>query len=309
MNQTRQRSILVTGAASGIGRATVDVLAAKGYRVFATYRADAHRAHLADIDGVIPVRMDVTDASDVEPGTALVRDAVGDAGLYAVVNNAGTTYAAPFELADEQRFRAVMEVNVMAPFRVTQAFLPLMVDHNRHHEAKARVINVASWAGVMSAPFIAAYNASKFALVGMTESMSYDLGLLDIHAVLAMPGITATPLLAKTTADGAASLASMEPFDQGRYRELFEHYATMGEGADGNKMLSTPEQAARRLARIADARTPRFKYYLGHDARFIDHVANRLPWRARAAANRRMYRLQRIADPQPAALEPAFAAS
>ncbi len=114
-----------------------------------------------------------------------VSEATGDDGLYALINNAGITYSAPFEYADEDRAREVMDVNLMAPFRITQAFIPLLVKHNKRNEIKSRVVNIASWAGLMSAPFIPFYNASKFAIIGLTESMYYDLGLLDIQVVLA----------------------------------------------------------------------------------------------------------------------------
>jgi NAD(P)-dependent dehydrogenase (short-subunit alcohol dehydrogenase family) len=255
--------------------------------------------------------MDVTSTSDTERAFETISSAVGDDGLYAVLNNAGVTYAAPFELADENRVRHVMDVNVMAPFRIAQTMIPLMVDHNRaaaeQAAPSARVINVASWAGLMGGPYIAAYNASKAAVIAMTESMYYDLGLIGIHAVVAIPGLTKTPLLATTTNDGTASLAAMSPADRERYRELFERFATMGEASADNRMLSAPDQVAQRLLRIADARNPRFKNYVGPDARIVDRVVTHLPWRTRAAMNRRMYQLDRIEDPAPTAptLRPA----
>jgi NAD(P)-dependent dehydrogenase (short-subunit alcohol dehydrogenase family) len=308
MQHTPNRAILITGASSGIGHASVRRFAEAGHRVFATYRNDAHRHDLAAIAGVHPVRMDVTNRDDVARGAEEIRDAVGDDGLYAVINNAGITYAAPFELADEQRFLQVMDVNVMAPFRITQTMLPLLTDHNRgaigRGEPFARVINVASWAGLMAAPYIAAYNASKAAVISMTESMYYDLGLLDIHAVVAIPGLTRTPLLGTTTDDGTASLNAMSPEDQDRYRTLFEHFAVLGESSADNKMLSTPDKVAGRLLRITKARRPRFKYHVGPDARIVDRVVTHLPWRTRAAMNRHMYHLRPIPAPT-SPLEPA----
>lgn len=191
----------------------------------------------------------------------------------------------------------------MAPFRITQTMIPLLVDHHRVAAElgtpSARVINVASWAGLMAAPYIAAYNASKAAVIGMTESMHYDLGLLGIHAVLAIPGLTKTPLLATTTNDGTASLHAMSPVDRERYRELFERFATLGENSADNKMLTTPDKVAQRLLRIADARHPRFKYYVGPDARIVDRVVTHLPWRTRSAMNRRMYQLKPIGMAEP----------
>jgi NAD(P)-dependent dehydrogenase (short-subunit alcohol dehydrogenase family) len=288
-----KKSILITGATSGIGRAATIEFASQGYHVFATYRADDHRDELSAIDNVHPIRMDVTEAADLERAYAEVAEEVGRDGLYAVLNNAGITYSAPFEFLDEKRAREVMEVNLMAPYRITHRFIPLLVAHNKGNPVKARVVNIASWAGLMASPFIAFYNASKFAVIGLTESMFYDLRLLDIHTALAIPGITKTPLLAKTTEDGTATLDAMPAEGRARYQDLFDHYATMSARSEGMPMLATPEKVAHKLYRIVDKPKPRFKNNLGIDASLIDHVITRLPWAARVAMNTRMYNLDR----------------
>ena len=288
-----KKSVLITGATSGIGRAATLEFASRGYEVFATYRSETDRHELEAIDGVYPLKLDVTVAADLERAYATVAERVGEDGLYALVNNAGITYAAPFEFADERRAREVMEVNVMAPYRITQAFIPLLVAHNERNRVKARVVNVASWAGLMASPFIAFYNASKFAVIGLTESMFYDLRLLDIHAVLAIPGITKTPLLAKTTEDGTATLDAMPADGRARYGELFDHYATLSAGSDASPLLASPEKVAHKLYRIVDKPRPRFRNSLGIDASLVDKVLTRLPWAARVAMNTRMYRLDR----------------
>ena len=116
--------------------------------------------------------------------------------------------------------------------------------HNESHPVKARVINVASWAGLMASPFIGFYNATKYGLIGLTESMYYDLRLLDIHAVLAVPGITKTPLLTKTTGAALASLDGMPAADRDRYLPYLEHFTTMSQSSDGMSVLLTPAQVA-----------------------------------------------------------------
>jgi NAD(P)-dependent dehydrogenase (short-subunit alcohol dehydrogenase family) len=286
-----KKSVFITGATSGIGRAATLEFASRGYEVFATYRSEADRHELEAIDGVHPLKMDVTVAADVERAYTTVAERVGEDGLYALVNNAGITYAAPFEFADEERAREVMEVNVMAPYRLTQKLIPLLRAHSERNRVKARVVNVASWAGLMSSPYIAFYNASKFAVIGLTESMFYDLRLLDIHAVLAIPGITKTPLLAKTTGDGTATLDAMPAEGRARYQELFDHFATMSAGSDASAMLASPEKVARKLYRIVDKPRPRFRNILALDASLVDRVMTRLPWAVRVAMHTRMYRL------------------
>jgi NAD(P)-dependent dehydrogenase (short-subunit alcohol dehydrogenase family) len=287
-----KRSILVTGGSSGIGKATVQQLAAAGHRVFATYRGAEDREALAAIANVVPLRMDVTSAAEIAAAVEEVSMQTGADGLYAVVNNAGIAYAAPFEFADEKRGWEVMDVNLMAPFRVTKAFLPLLLKHNERNAVKARVINVASWAASLGQPFIPFYNASKFGLAGLSESMYYDLGLLGVHVVLASPGTTRTPLLGKTTRGGLESLDRMPAEGRERYRPLLEHFATLGESYASSPIFRTPEQVAARLAAIVGQRRPAYKQELSLDACFVDRFLSRfVPWGMKVAMNRRMFRL------------------
>jgi NAD(P)-dependent dehydrogenase (short-subunit alcohol dehydrogenase family) len=181
----------------------------------------------------------------------------------------------------------------MAPYLVTQASIPLLSRYNESNRVKARVVNVASWAGVMANPFIGFYNATKYGLMGLTESMYYDLGLLDIHAVLAVPGVTKTPMLSKTTDAATDSLVDMPPDGQLRYGPYLEHFTTMSQNPNADRLLSTPDRVATRIAKIVDTREPRFRYNLAIDAKLVDHVITRLPFGVRAAMNRRMYRLDK----------------
>jgi NAD(P)-dependent dehydrogenase (short-subunit alcohol dehydrogenase family) len=234
----------------------------------------------------------VSDPVQIQRAVSEIEDALGMDGLYAVINNAGIGYTAPFEFANVDRVREIIEVNLIAPYLVTQASIPRLRRYNESNSVKARVINVASWAGMMATPFIGFYNATKAGLVGLSESMYYDLGLLDIHTVLANPGITKTPLHAKTTGAALESLDSMPAGDRERYRPYLEHFATMGDRSDGVKMLLTAEQAAARIVAIVGTRKPRFKYNLAVDAKVVDGILTRfLPFTARARINRRMYRV------------------
>jgi NAD(P)-dependent dehydrogenase (short-subunit alcohol dehydrogenase family) len=299
------KPILITGATSGIGQAATHALSARGYDVFATYRDSSHRAALAALPNVHPIQLDLSDPEQIAPAVRQIEAALAGDGLYAVINNAGIGYTAPFEFANVDRVREIIEVNLIAPYLVTQASIPLLRRYNDSNAVKARVINVASWAGSMATPFIGFYNATKAGLVGLSESMYYDLGLLDIHTVLANPGVTKTPLHAKTTGAALESLASIPPDDRERYRPYLEHFATMGDRSDGMKMLLSPEQAAARIAAIVDARIPRYKYNLSVDAKVIDGFVTRLlPFKARTRMNRRMYRLNQTMTLQKPSIQP-----
>jgi NAD(P)-dependent dehydrogenase (short-subunit alcohol dehydrogenase family) len=286
------RPVLVTGATSGIGHAVARALSDRGYDVFATYRDPRDRSTLSELPGVHPLQVDLSDPLQIRQAVSEIDDAVGPDGLFAVVNNAGITYTAPFEYAQVERVQQVIDVNLLAPYLVTQACLPLLLRYNNSHPVKARVINVASWAGLMASPFIGFYNATKSGLIGLTESMYYDLGLLDIHAVLAVPGVTKTPLLAKTTGPALASLDEASEEGRDRYLPYLTHFTKMSESSESSRMLSTPTQVAAKIVVIVESRKPRFRYNLAGDAKMVDWFVTRLlPFRARAAINRRMYRL------------------
>ncbi|HWB23342.1 MAG TPA: SDR family NAD(P)-dependent oxidoreductase [Gaiellaceae bacterium] len=301
------RYVLVTGGSSGIGAATVRELSHRGYRVIATYRAPHARAALEMLPNVSPVQIDLSDPESISEAVAAIDDLVADNGLYALINNAGITYTAPFEYAQPERVREIIDVNLIAPFLLTQACIPLLERHNASASPKARVINVASWAGLMAAPFIGFYNATKYGLIGLTESMSYDLRPAGIHVVLANPGITKTPMHGKTTSAALSSLEAMPAEGRERYGAYLEHFATMGEASDGSRLLATADKVGARIADIVDKSKPRYRYNLASDARLIDLVVTRLiPFSVRAAANRRMYRLDKPATHAPAS--PATAA-
>ncbi len=294
-----KKSILITGASSGIGRASAELFAARGYTVFATHRSAADGAALARLENVTPVRLDVTSGDDIDRAVEQVAKHVGDAGLYALVNNAGLNYAAPFEFADEKRGRELMEVNLMAPFRMAQKFLPLLRQHNARNDVKARIVNIGSWAASIGQPFIQFYNASKFALSGLSESMFYDLGLLDVHVVLASPGVTKTPMLQKTTGAGTQSLDTMSAEGKERYRPMLEHFASLGADNGSSPILQEAQQLAEKLVRVVEEKRPRYKYNLSFDACLMDvFVARYFPWFFKVLLNRRMFRLQSPAPRQ-----------
>jgi NAD(P)-dependent dehydrogenase (short-subunit alcohol dehydrogenase family) len=287
-----KKSILITGASSGMGLANTILFAQNNYQVFATYRNSKDEDKLKKIKNVYPLKMDVTNDDDIQKAFRQVSNIVGDSGLFAILNNAGITYTAPFEFADEKRAREVMEVNLMAPYKISQTFIPLLKKHNANNNVKARVINIASWAGYIGQPFIPFYNASKAALIGLSESMYYDLGLLDIHVVLASPGVTKTPLLEKTTGDGIANLQRFPKEGQEFYKPYFDHHKTLSESSRNSKFFLTPEQIAAKLFKIVETKTPNFKYNLAVDAVIMDKIMTKfIPFSWRVAMNKSMFKL------------------
>jgi len=286
------KSILITGASTGMGLADAILFARNGYQVFATYRSSKDEEKLNKLNNVHPIKMDVTNADDIQRAFQQISRIVGDNGLYAIINNAGIMYTAPFEYANEERARQMIEVNLMAPYKICQTFIPLLKKHNANNSIKARVINIASWAGYIGQPFIPFYNASKAGLIGLSESMYYDLGLLDIHVVLASPGVTRTPMLGKATVDGTDNLQALPKAGLDFYKPYLDNIKTMGEGAANSKFLPTADTLAKKLYKIVEAKKPKYKYNLALDAAFMDKImAKIIPLSWRFAMNKRMYKL------------------
>ncbi|MDY7232148.1 SDR family oxidoreductase [Hyalangium rubrum] len=196
-----KKTVLITGASSGFGKATAEFFVARGWNVIATMRTPQ------DIPGTFVTRLDVE-----KPET--IRAAV-DAGLArfgridAVVNNAGYGLFGVFELTPEAKVREQFEVNVFGVMNVVRAVLP----HFRENKGGC-IVNVSSGAGVFGLPMISLYNASKFALEGFSESLSYELGALGIRVKLVEPGgVTSTKFGERSAKDASMSSNDIRDYD------------------------------------------------------------------------------------------------
>lgn len=193
-------SVLITGASSGIGEACAVELHGRGFRVFAGVRRDADAARLVQQTSprLVPILLDVTDAQAVARAAKTIAEATGPAGLAGLVNNAGITVAFPLEFLPLDVLRCQLEVNLVGPLAVTQAVLPLL------RAARGRIVNMSSISGVVAAPYVGAYAASKHALEALSDSLRVELRHFGIRVAVIEPGDVATPLWEKsrTAADG-----------------------------------------------------------------------------------------------------------
>lgn len=184
------RSILITGTSTGIGEACALDLDQRGFRVFAGVRKeeDAARIKSQASELLSPVFIDVTDPESVSAAAATVGEAVGEAGLYALVNNAGVIVAGPLECVPIAEVRRQFEVNVLGQLAVTQAMLPLL------RTAKGRIINMGSISGKVAPPFMGPYSASKFALESITDVLRLELRRWEIEVTIIEPDSVSTPI-------------------------------------------------------------------------------------------------------------------
>jgi NAD(P)-dependent dehydrogenase (short-subunit alcohol dehydrogenase family) len=175
------RTVLITGCSSGLGEATARLFAARGWNVAATMRNPEHGAALAALDNVLVARLDVQDQASIE---AAVAEAIGRFGrIDVLINNAGYGLFGVFEATPREKVLEQFQVNVFGMMDVTRAMLP----HFRANRSGV-IINISSGGGVFALPMISLYCASKFALEGFSESLSYELAGLGILVKIVEPG-------------------------------------------------------------------------------------------------------------------------
>jgi NAD(P)-dependent dehydrogenase (short-subunit alcohol dehydrogenase family) len=177
----KNRTWLITGCSTGLGRALAQVLISEGERVFATARNPDQLADLVNgHDDATALKLDVTSAEDITAAAAAVERA---GGLDVLVNNAGYGYLTAFEEGDEAGYRAQFEANMFGLIAMTQAVLPSMRVRGSGH-----IVNVASVGGLVGNPGSAYYAATKFGVVGLSEALSKEVGALGIKVTVVEPG-------------------------------------------------------------------------------------------------------------------------
>lgn len=190
------KSVVVTGVSTGIGHGATKVLVEKGFHVFGSVRkqADADLLEKEFGDAVTPLLFDVTDEVAIGRGAAEVREALHGNTLFGLINNAGIAVSGPLLEIDPDDFRRQLEVNLVGPFLVTQAFAPLLGVDDSLVGTPGRIINISSVGGIRALPFLGPYAASKFGLEGYSEALRRELLLYGIDVIVIGPGPVKTAI-------------------------------------------------------------------------------------------------------------------
>jgi NAD(P)-dependent dehydrogenase (short-subunit alcohol dehydrogenase family) len=190
------RSIVITGASTGIGWAAARLLLDRGFRVFGSVRKQADADRLKGEFGAnfIPLIFDVTDEAAVLAAAREVRSQLNGETLAGLVNNAGIAVAGPVLGLAADEFRRQMEVNFIGPIIATQAFGPLLGADPQLKGPKGRIVMISSVAGKSGNPTGAAYSASKHAIEGLSESLRREMMLFGIDVIVIAPGAVKTPI-------------------------------------------------------------------------------------------------------------------
>ena len=215
MTDTHQKSAVVTGASTGIGRAITKTLIDNGWRVFGSVRKEEDAASLKQEFGeaATPLKFDVTDPDAIAEAANEVRAALKGQTLNALVNNAGVALGGPLLYIDPAVVRRQLEINVFGPLFVTQAFGQLLGADRSLNGSPGRVINMSSIAGKIASPILGPYAMSKHALEAFSESLRRELLIHGIDVVVVGPGAIQTPIWAKADEIDAEDYKGTEYYD------------------------------------------------------------------------------------------------
>ena len=241
------KTIFITGASSGIGKAAAKLFASKGWTVIATMRNPSKETELTVIDNIKIMPLDV---NSLEQITEIVQETVTAYDVDIVLNNAGYGLSGALDaLTDEQIIRQ-LNTNLLGLIKVTKEFIPFL-----KQKRSGRIINLTSMAGIVSFPFDSIYNASKWAVEGITQSIYFELLQYNIKAKTIAPGVVLTDFGIRSL--DKAPLAS-------EYEELsknFIHYMMQD-----MSLLSSAELIADKIYEAATDDKDQIRYVVGIDA-------------------------------------------
>jgi NAD(P)-dependent dehydrogenase (short-subunit alcohol dehydrogenase family) len=243
MSEQSGRSAVITGAGGGLGRDLALQLAAKGYVVFGTALAPAEVQDLKQASGgrVSLVVCDITKPEAVKAWAGGVSDALGEAGLDLLINNAGILTPGPIEVLPLDAIRLEFDVNVFGAISVINAYLPAL------RKARGRVVQVSTWTASVPLPFNGPSGASKAAMEVLTAVYRAELKAFGIDFVVAVAGNMRTGGPAKTAAALARVADAMTPQQRDLYGQVFETFATKL-----NSMQSAGLDAGSAAARVIE---------------------------------------------------------
>lgn len=250
------KTILITGTNSGIGRATAEFFAERGWNVAATMRKMEHAAIFDHLKNVKVFPLDVKDSHRISEVAKEVIATFGQ--IDVLVNNVGYFQMGPLEASSMQQIRAQYDVNVFGLVEVTKAFLP----HFRERKT-GMVINVSSVSAENGYPFVGVYASSKAAVLILTEALNIELESIGASAKAILPGTHATDIFTKI--DGVEDMPA-------EYRPQLEAFFAQQREVKGSK----PEVVAERIYEVVtDGKRNKVKYFAGPDAQMIP-LAKRL---------------------------------
>jgi NAD(P)-dependent dehydrogenase (short-subunit alcohol dehydrogenase family) len=251
---TGSKDVVVTGVSTGIGWGTTKVLVSKGFRVFGSVRkqADADRLETEFGKSFVPLIMDITDAGAVHQAAQKVGSMIGDRNLVGLVNNAGIVVSGPLLYLRPDEYRRQLEVNMISPLVVIQAFAPLLGTDKKRQGPRGRIVNITSSGAKVPIPLLGAYSASKSGLEGMSDVLRLELTLFGIDLVMIEPGFVNTAMYDKGEKE---DLSEFKPTEYWNAMQGFQKYVV----TEGRKGFS-PERLGEAVHLALSTAKPKARY-------------------------------------------------
>lgn len=247
-----QKTIFITGASSGIGKASAQLFHDKGWNVVATMRSPEKEEELTKLDNILVTKLDVQDSASIKAAIQQTIDKYDK--IDVLLNNAGYGLAGSFESMNEETIKRQFEVNVFGLFAVTQAVLPHM-----RKEKNGMIINISSVGGRMTFPLFSLYHATKFAVEGFSESMQYEMEQIGVKIKIVEPGSVKTEFAGR-------SLDFQHNQELTEYNELIEKVTGGFEARRATGAGSTPDMTAAVIYEAATDGKDQLRYRAGEDA-------------------------------------------
>jgi len=289
------KTIVITGASTGIGRACALHLDKLGFQVIAGVRTetDATSLQQASSDRLTTLHIDIAESDSILRATNIIETQLKSVGLYGLINNAGIVIAGPLEFVPIDALRSQLEINVVGHIAMTQALLPLL------RQAKGRIINMSSVSGRVATPFLGPYAASKFALEALSDSLRIELHGTGVALSVIQPG----PIITAFRQNAIDQFQSLVSENESRFGEFFAHELQRRSNSIKTPgiMNKSPEAVGKKVVHALESWRPRRRYCVTPSA-YAGALARRvLPYAVvDAILRRRVTRLARATAMNPA---------
>lgn len=267
------KTVVITGASTGIGRAAAEYLAGQGWMVFAGVRKHSDGEPLNKANSNIrPLILDVAKPDQVKAAVKTVSAALDGQTLTGLVNNAGIANMGPLAVQPLDQFRQHFDVNVFGLLSATQAFLPLLGMDEARSGTPGRIVNITSVGGRISAPFLGAYTATKHAVEAMTDTLRRELVIYGIDAIAIGPGAVKTPIW-----DKAEDMNRDLPYANSAWADPLETFADVM--LEGGRNGLQPEVIGQTIETALSEKSPKARYAPVPDKLTNWTIPTRLPKR------------------------------
>lgn len=262
------KSILITGCSTGIGLCAAKALHTKGYRVFATARKESDVTKLQSL-GLESLRLDVNSSDSIRSALNHVLDKTGGT-LDALFNNAGFVQAGAVEDLTRDMMREQFETNVFGPMELTNLVIPIM-----RKQGYGRIIQNTSILGIVAMPLRGAYNASKFALEGFTQTLRQELRGTGIFVSIIAPGPVRSELRKNALIHYEENLSKRNTIHRNLYQQMETYFFKLPSSKD--RYAAEPDAVVKKLLLALESKNPKAHYYVTFFAHLFAFFRRILP--------------------------------